>query len=609
MALKFKFNALTGQFDLVDVTNTSGFVTSVTASAPLSSSGGTTPNLTITQAGAASNGFLSSIDWNTFNNKQSAGNYITALTGDVSASGPGSATATLATVNSNVGSFGTASQVGTFTVNAKGLITAASNTSIQIAESQVTNLESDLAGKVTSVSGTLNRITSTGGTTPVIDISASYVGQASITTLGTITTGVWNGTAIANANLANSSITIGSTNIALGATSTTLAGLTSVASTSFTGALTGNASTATALATGRTISITGDLAYTSPSFDGSGNVTAAGTLATVNTDVGTFGSATQAPQITVNGKGLVTAVSNVTVTPAVGSITGLGTGVATFLATPSSANLLAAVTDETGTGALVFGTSPTFTTQITTPLISGSSASGGNLTLQSTSHATKGQIILASGGTSSGVDVQNTFFEERGNWVIGSNSPTMPSLGTFIHIAGSATQDRFMGMGLDPGSASALTFGYSGFSFGRGSAFFNTRPDASAVAPNPSIRFLTANTLAFMATNAQNLKIAGTALRATTEGTNHLDIFNGTAPVGTLANGISLYSTAGELRVMDAAGNPTLLSPHDKNNNWIFDSYVGKGKEKKRLIVDMEKMVRFLNKHFGADWVHEYEIA
>jgi len=40
----------------------------------------------------------------------------------------------------------------------------------------------------------------------------------------------------------------------------------------------------------------------------------------------------------------------------------LGTNVGTFLATPSSANLLAAVTDETGTGALVFGTSPTLTT-------------------------------------------------------------------------------------------------------------------------------------------------------------------------------------------------------------------------------------------------------
>lgn len=51
-------------------------------------------------------------------------------------------------------------------------------------------------GTVTSVSGTTNRITSTGGTTPVIDISAAYVGQSSITTLGTITTGVWNGTVV-----------------------------------------------------------------------------------------------------------------------------------------------------------------------------------------------------------------------------------------------------------------------------------------------------------------------------------------------------------------------------------------------------------------------------
>jgi len=43
-------------------------------------------------------------------------------------------------------------------------------------------------------------------------------------------------------------------------------------------------------------------------------------------------------------------------------VSGLGTNVATFLATPSSANLAAAVTDETGSGALVFGTSPSLTT-------------------------------------------------------------------------------------------------------------------------------------------------------------------------------------------------------------------------------------------------------
>jgi hypothetical protein len=78
------------------------------------------------------------------------------------------------------------------------------------------------------------------------------------------------------------------------------------------------------------------------------------TLATVNADVGTFGSATQVAQVTLNGKGLATAASNVTVTPAISSVTGLGAGVETFLATPSSANLRAALTDEVGTGAAYF---------------------------------------------------------------------------------------------------------------------------------------------------------------------------------------------------------------------------------------------------------------
>lgn len=98
--------------------------------------------------------------------------------------------------------------------------------------------------------------------------------------------------------------------------------------------------------------LTGDVTASGP-----GSVAA--TLATVNSNVGTFGSATATSVVTVNGKGLVTAASNTTITPAVGSITGLGTGVATFLATPSSSNLASAITDETGSGALVFGTNPT----------------------------------------------------------------------------------------------------------------------------------------------------------------------------------------------------------------------------------------------------------
>ena len=54
-----------------------------------------TSTISITQSNTTTDGYLSSTDWNTFNNKQNAGNYITALTGEVTASGPGSASATL----------------------------------------------------------------------------------------------------------------------------------------------------------------------------------------------------------------------------------------------------------------------------------------------------------------------------------------------------------------------------------------------------------------------------------------------------------------------------------------------------------------------------------
>ena len=84
----------------------------------------------------------------------------------------------------------------------------------------------------------------------------------------------------------------------------------------------GNTATATTLATGRTLAITGDLAWTSPTFNGSANVTAAGTLATVNSNIGSFGSATAVPVLTVNGKGLVTAVT----TAALGTAAAANTG-------------------------------------------------------------------------------------------------------------------------------------------------------------------------------------------------------------------------------------------------------------------------------------------
>lgn len=134
----------------------------------------------------------------------------------------------------------------------------------------------------------------------------------------------------------------------------------------------------------QTITLTGDVT-------GSGTGSFAATLATVNANVGSFGSATQTTTFTVNGKGLLTAAGQVTVTPAVGSITGLGTGIATWLGTPSSANLAAAITDETGSGALVFASAPT----LTNPIV-GTQTAGDNSTKAASTAYVDAALTVAS---------------------------------------------------------------------------------------------------------------------------------------------------------------------------------------------------------------------
>lgn len=130
--------------------------------------------------------------------------------------------------------------------------------------------------------------------------------------------------------------------------------------------------------------LTGDVTATGP-----GSVPA--TLASIISAGGPTGSATVAPIITYDAKGRLTAVSSATITPAISNITGLGTNCATWLATPSSANLAACLTDETGTaGSLVFNLSPalitpTFTTSFTSPLQIGGTGTGSSATIQSTS--------------------------------------------------------------------------------------------------------------------------------------------------------------------------------------------------------------------------------
>ena len=190
------------------------YLTSVTADAPLSGSGTSGSHLVISQSSATTNGYLSSTDWNTFNNKQPAGSYLTAVTASSPLSGSGTSGSPLVISQATTSTNGYLSSTdwNTFNNKGSGTVTSITSTTLTVAGTSAiptVNLTSGIVTAGTTGSSLLIPVVTVDTYGRVTTITTASNPQGTVTSVSG--TGTVNGITLTGTVSSSGSLTLGGT--------------------------------------------------------------------------------------------------------------------------------------------------------------------------------------------------------------------------------------------------------------------------------------------------------------------------------------------------------------------------------------------------------------